>query len=101
MRIIECENVDLISPFPTNQISRLRSWLYCYKSIILDDSVSFSPQEAEEFLYAGLQNPAVISWGVIDKNNLTNYHHPAPLVGFISSEDCALSKRQLPLWPRR
>jgi RimJ/RimL family protein N-acetyltransferase len=45
-----------------------------------------SNSETEEFLQAGLQNPTVTSWGVIDKNNITGYHHPAPLVGFISFE---------------
>jgi len=43
-------------------------------------------EEAEEFLRASILSPNVMSWGVVDKNNLTNYRHPAPLVGFISFE---------------
>lgn len=84
MRVLEFQNLDLIEPFPSNQIHRLRGWLYCYKNILIDDFVGKSDAEIEDFLRQVIVDPNTRSWGLIDKNNITNSKHEAPLVGFIA-----------------
>lgn len=86
IEIVECPNVDLIAPFPMKEIGRLRGWLYCYKSLIIDDHLNNEPGAIESTIAKTLQQPHVASWGIIDKYNATNSKHEAPLVGFISFE---------------
>jgi len=84
MRGIEGETVDLISPFPANQVSRLWSWLHSFKTTNFADG---SPQSLEEFIpwtLTRLMN--VLSYGVIDKNNILNMKHEVPMIGFIAIE---------------
>ena len=81
MRIIEAQNVDLIEPFPINELPRFLGWLHCYKTQM---EVDGDPQTPEEKLaYYQQLMPLSPSWGVIDKNNKLNYKHEAPLVGIV------------------
>lgn len=86
MQVFPAQKTDLISPFPVQEIPRLRKWMYCYKSLILDDSIATSEDELLEFLHQFVQRPNVISWGVIDRDNVTGYRHEAPLIGYVSFE---------------
>lgn len=84
MNIIESQNVDLISPFPSQEIKRAFGWNHCYRTIIETDD---SPQTIEEFT-PHLQQLIQMcpSWGIVDKNHLTNVKHEAPLVGIVVFE---------------
>lgn len=81
MRIIESPHVDLIEPFPLNEIPRFLGWLHCYKTLFEVDGDPQLPEEKE--LYYRQMLPQVPSWGIIDKLNQLNYKHEAPLVGII------------------
>jgi len=82
MRGIEGETVDLISPFPVNQVPRLWSWLHSFKTTNFADG---SPQSSEDFVpWMTAQLLGLLSYGVIDKNNILNMKHEAPMIGFIS-----------------
>jgi len=79
MRIIEGKNVDLISPFPVSEIRRTYGWLHCYRTVTESDD---SPKGLEEYCQMISGNlDKVVSWGIVDKNHLTNIKHEAPLVG--------------------
>jgi len=81
MIIIEGDRVDLVEPFPTNQLGRLWGWAKAMKSIAVLDG---SPQTEEEFIeYMNSALPYIRSFGVIDKYNEINAKHEAPMVGFI------------------
>jgi RimJ/RimL family protein N-acetyltransferase len=67
MTVIEGRNVDLIEPFPTSEIRRMRAWLRCYKSIVESDDSPQTEAEFQQFMEALLARSR--SWGVIDKHN--------------------------------
>ena len=81
--VTELPNIDLISPFPLQQIPRLNGWLHCYKTIIMTDLNPQSAEDWEAYHNQLFQSPEVKSWGIIDKNNLTKSKHEAPLVGMV------------------
>jgi len=84
MQIIESENVDLISPFPLNEIKRLVGWLHCYRTMLEFDGGPKTEEEHEFYWRNIIQTYP--TWGVIDKNNKLNYKHAAPLIGFFWAE---------------
>ena len=84
MRVITSTNVDLISPFPRKELRRVYGWLHCYKSIIETDAFPDSPEAYETMMAEALPN--MQTYGVIDKNNLTNHKHDSPLVGMFAFE---------------
>lgn len=80
LRIITGKDVDLICPFPISEIKRTYGWVHCYRTITECDD---SPKDIDS--YSAMMSqvlPRVVSWGMIDKNHLTNIKHEAPLVGF-------------------
>jgi RimJ/RimL family protein N-acetyltransferase len=81
MRILQAQNVDLIEPFPMNELQRFLGWLHCYKTTMEVDGDPQTPEE--KTLYYQQLLPLSPSWGVIDKNNKLNYKHEAPLVGIV------------------
>ncbi len=84
MRILEGQTVDLISPFPSTELKRVYGWVHCYRSIVETD---LSPKTQEEFVeYMEGYVPNCISWGIIDKNHITNTKHEAPLIGIFMFE---------------
>lgn len=85
MRVAIGKNVDLITPFPVNELPRIYNWIHCFKSIAEHD---LSPKDPEEFLrYARLFNEHALMYGIIDKNNLTKSKDcEAPIVGMINFE---------------
>lgn len=79
MNIISGQNVDLITPFPANEVRRVFGWNHCYRTITENDD---TPNNIEDFTKHMEQVLAVCpSWGIIDKNRITNTSHEAPLVG--------------------
>jgi RimJ/RimL family protein N-acetyltransferase len=84
MRIIEGDLVDLITPFPRKELKRVFGWLYCYKSIIETDAFPKTPEEYEEQMSQVIPN--ILSYAVIDKNNITHNKHETPLVGMFAFE---------------
>ena len=86
MQMIECPNIDLISPFPEGEVPRLRKWMYCYKSLIIDDSRAGTEEEFGRYLHDSVVSPTMKTFGIIDKNNITNSWHEAPLIGFVAVE---------------
>ena len=82
MRVIEGENVDLLSPFPASEVERVVGWSHCYKTYI---SVDGGPSTDEEFLEAYKQRLSqAISFAIVDKNGITHLPHEAPLVGLVT-----------------
>ena len=87
MKIIECPHVDLLSPFPLKEIDRVKGWIHCYHSFIVDDTTPAGDDKfVMDLLKTELSAPFTDSWAVIDKFNVTNSHHEVPLVGFIQSQ---------------
>lgn len=82
MKVYPGLEVDLISPFPLDQIHRLVGWLHCFRSIIHSDDSPQTDEEMQKYFTGWFQQPNVRSWGLIDKNNKLNIRHEAPLVGF-------------------
>lgn len=82
MQVIEGKDVDLLKPFPLMEVPRLIGWLHCYKTIIHSDDSPQTEQELKDYFTTWLQQPNVVSWGIIDKNRKLNIRHEAPLVGF-------------------
>lgn len=84
MDIIVGTNVDLIAPYPLREIKRAYGWMHCYRSIIESDE---SPKTLEEFeAYMAQFLGVCTSFGIIDKNHITNVKHEAPLVGILILE---------------
>ncbi len=87
-QVIIGNTVDLISPFPLTEVKRIYGWNHCYRSIVSTDD---TPNSQEDFLtHMEQMLPQCVSYGVIDKNHLTNDKHPAPLVGVIIYEPSSL-----------
>lgn len=79
MQIISGQNVDLITPFPASEIRRVFGWIHCYRTFTENDD---TPNNIEDFTTYMEQILSVCpSWGIIDKNRITNTSHEAPLVG--------------------
>lgn len=82
MRIIQGELVDLIDPFPKNQLERLWQWTRFLTTTVLDDSM---PRDKEPFVqWIDELLPFTASYGVIAKNGA--FKHEAPIVGFVLFE---------------
>jgi RimJ/RimL family protein N-acetyltransferase len=88
MNIIKGTNVDLIAPFPQGEVKRIFGWNHCYRTLAESDDVPNTMMEFTAFM-EGLLG-AYPSWGIIDKNHLTNARHEAPLVGVIFFEPFTL-----------
>ena len=80
LRIITGSNVDLICPFPTSEVKRAFGWMHCYRTITESDDTPQGIDACCDLMTRQL--PLCVSWGMIDKNHLTNINHEAPLVGF-------------------
>lgn len=79
MEIISGQNVDLITPFPLTESHRVFGWNHCYRSLTDNDDIPAEKEQFTRHIEQVLQ--ACVSFGVIDKNKLTNQNHEAPLVG--------------------
>lgn len=84
MRVIEGQYADLIDPFPRKEIHRVYGWMHCYRTMTESDISPKTPEEFDSFFNSLLNT--VVSYGIIDKQNLTNSKHEAPLVGIITFE---------------
>lgn len=84
MRIIQGTNVDLINPFPIGEVKRTYGWNHCYRSLVETDDTPNTQEHFLQFMTQTLQNCP--SWGIVDKNHITNIKHEAPLVGVIIFE---------------
>lgn len=82
MRIIEGENVDLISPYPIQELDRAVQWFFQYSSYTGDDSSPKTPENIRVILQDLVTNTP--TYGIIDRNNVTKHNHEAPLVGIIN-----------------
>lgn len=82
MRIVEGNNVDLISPYPIKELDRAIQWFFQYTSYTGDDNTPRTPEAIKDLLQQVIANNT--TYGVIDKNNLSKYNHEAPLVGMLS-----------------
>lgn len=84
MQIIEGPEVDLISPFPSNQIHRVYGWMQCVRNLTSHD---FGPKTKEDFDKMAQQYiDTMLTFGIIDKENKLHLQHPAPLVGVLAFE---------------
>jgi len=86
MNIISGTNVDLITPFPPSETRRVFGWSKCYRTFVDSDLYPKGIEDYTSFIASALALPATQSWGVIDKNQLTNARHEAPLVGVVMFE---------------
>lgn len=79
MRIISGQNVDLLTPFPITEVSRVYGWNHCYRTFTENDDV---PSEQVEFTQRMAELISICpSWGLIDKHAITNPKQEAPLIG--------------------
>ena len=86
MNIISGQNVDLITPFPVNENRRVFGWSRCYRTFIDNDALPAKIEPYTTYINQFLSLPTIFSWGVVDKNRLTNDRHEAPLVGLVAFE---------------
>jgi RimJ/RimL family protein N-acetyltransferase len=86
MKVIDGKDVDLIEPYPLNEVHRIIAWLHCHKMFIVTDDGPKAGEEQQTYLMQWFQQPNVRSWGMIDRNNKLNIKHEAPLIGFIAFE---------------
>lgn len=89
MNIISGANVDLIYPFPASEVRRVFGWSRCYRTFIDSDALPIRIEQYTEYISKLISIPSVMTWGVIDKNRLTNDRHEAPLVGVVMFEATA------------
>jgi RimJ/RimL family protein N-acetyltransferase len=84
MDIIFGTHIDLITPFPESEISRIWPWLQCFKSLVFHD---YSAQQAEYEEYFRAVNTQGLTYGIIDKMNITGSTKvEAPIVGMVLFE---------------
>lgn len=84
MDIVFGEHVDLITPFPEAEVPRIWSWMQCFKSLVFHD---FSANQEEYEEYFKSLNKQGLTYGIIDKLNVTNSTQvEAPIVGVIMLE---------------
>jgi len=88
IRILEGKNVDLICPFPIGEIGRVFGWNHCYRTVTEHDDGPHTMEEANEVTKQMILNWP--TWGIVDKNHLTNTKHEAPLVGIVLYEPSTL-----------
>jgi RimJ/RimL family protein N-acetyltransferase len=84
MEIIAGQNVDLLYPFPAQEVRRVFGWNHCFRTFSENDDVPTGVEEFTAYVESLLQ--VCPSWGVVDKNQLTNQKHEAPLVGIVLIE---------------
>jgi RimJ/RimL family protein N-acetyltransferase len=78
MKIIEGRDIDLLSPFPPNEVKRIFNWMRCYRTIT--ETTAF-PKTEEELVTRLAAMPNLQTFGIIDKNNILGVRHEAPLIG--------------------
>jgi RimJ/RimL family protein N-acetyltransferase len=78
MKIIEGRDIDLLSPFPPNEVKRIFNWMRCYRTIT--ETTAF-PKTEEELVARLAAMPNLQTFGIIDKNNILGVRHEAPLIG--------------------
>lgn len=87
MNVLLGRNVDVISPFPARAINAAVGWMYCYKTMVFGDQGPQTKEDIAAFLELQLAQPNVLSWGIVDKDNLTNSKQSDfPLVGVVFFE---------------
>lgn len=87
MQILEGRDVDVITPFPLTMLPKAAQWMHCYKTLMFGQNSPKTTDEIEKFLQERSILDCVTSWGIVDKNNLTNSKEfEAPLVGIIYFE---------------
>jgi len=87
MTILEGVNVDVICPFPAKELTAAAQWMRIYKTLIFDDSGPQTNEEIERDLRYVCGREDVKSFGIIDKNNLTQSKtNDTPLVGIFVFE---------------
>ncbi len=82
MKIISGQSVDLLTPFPQAEATRVWGWKHCYRTLSEDDDVPQGREEFQSSVEALL--PLAFTAGVVDKGQLTSAKHEAPLVGLIA-----------------
>lgn len=82
MKVLIGKDVDVIAPFPSGAFPQAATWMHCYKTLIFGDSGPQTNEEIEAFLADRARQPNIQTWGIVDKNNLTQSRQiEAPLVG--------------------
>lgn len=84
MEVLSGLNVDLLFPFPSQESRRVFGWNHCFRTFSENDDAPTSVEAYTEHIEQLMQ--VCPSWGVVDKNQLTNQKHEAPLVGVILME---------------
>lgn len=81
MNIISGQNVDLITPFPSSEAARTFGWKHCYRTLAEDDDAPIEREAFIECMEGYLSQ--YLTFGIIDKGQLTSAKHEAPLVGIV------------------
>lgn len=85
LRVIQGKNIDLITPFPLQEVPRIYGWIRSFKSIVEFDGWLHGRREFKEF-YTHQVIPNTPTYGIIDKHNKAVADVGVPLVGFIMAE---------------
>jgi RimJ/RimL family protein N-acetyltransferase len=87
MQVLVGQDVDVIAPFPASALPAAVGWMYCYRTLVFGDRGPQTQEEVGQFLAQALRNPGMLTWGIVDKNNLTRSHQiDVPLVGVVFAE---------------
>jgi len=82
MNVIIGTDVDVITPFPVMAYGQAAQWMRCYKTLIFDDSGPQTNEDIERDIRNVCALPNVLSFGIVDKHNLTaSKTLETPLVG--------------------
>jgi len=79
MNVISGQNVDLIFPFPLSEVKRTYGWNHCYRTLTETDDTPSTQEDFITWMESVVQT--IPTWGIIDKNHITNIKHEAPLIG--------------------
>jgi RimJ/RimL family protein N-acetyltransferase len=83
MKIIEGRDIDLIYPFPKQELKRVFGWMRCYRTLL--ETTNF-PKTEEDLAARFDSMPNMMTYGIIDKNNFLQVKHEVPLIGIYMVE---------------
>lgn len=85
MLVLEGQDVDVLSPFPTAQWALAARWVHCSRTLMFGDGAPEGEAEVADWLRQHAALPGVETYGIVDKHDLTRQQRPS-LVGFIFFE---------------
>lgn len=83
-KLLAGKDVDVLEPFPEAYWPQATQWMYRHHTLVFGDQGPQTPEEIEVFLRTRSKQPGIRTWGIVDKNNLTQVRSTdIPLVGVV------------------